>query len=347
MEKRNTSLDLLRIAATFSVIIIHINAYYMGNRIGITNSINIIQNILNILLRFSVPCFVMISGAFILKNPKNRNFKYYYAKTFYKLGIPLILTLLFLLCVSEISRIFGSHDYFSPIKSILLGDYYNLWYMFMIMGIYFLVPFLIRIKEILPSKIYLILSIVWLLLGVINQTTCQYNISYSFGNIFSFLGYFLIGDILYSKFKNRLNKKTIILMILSIILLTAVTFMFRWKTGIMLYDFNPYRSFFSPSIVLISICVFVIFLNLNVKRDLSKLSNKTYYIYLIHTFCYVMIFSIIKTRLFINIVVTILLVSLLTFAISWLVSTLYLNLWNQVEEKFNLREKYNSLIFKK
>lgn len=61
-----------------------------------------------------------------------------------------------------------------------------------------------------------------------------------------------------------------------------VSFIFRYK-GFNYYISNAYTNFFSPTIVLYSICIFVLFGNLKLSRDFSGLSNYTFYIYIFHT----------------------------------------------------------------
>ena len=76
---RQCNYDLLRIVSMIAVIILHINAHYFAESSG---TIHIIQSAINILTRFSVPCFVMLSGAFILSQPKNIDYFSFYKKVF-------------------------------------------------------------------------------------------------------------------------------------------------------------------------------------------------------------------------------------------------------------------------
>lgn len=69
---RQNSLDLLRIMATIAVIFIHVNCHYFQNNYDnpICSGIYVLESFINIIMRFSVPAFVMISGAFNLHNKK-------------------------------------------------------------------------------------------------------------------------------------------------------------------------------------------------------------------------------------------------------------------------------------
>ena len=89
-EGRYNSYDLLRIFSAISVIIIHVNAHFFGSRAGAPSSslYYVAESLLNIVTRFSVPAFIMISGAFILGNPANRDYIYFYKKSSYKIFLP-------------------------------------------------------------------------------------------------------------------------------------------------------------------------------------------------------------------------------------------------------------------
>lgn len=98
--KRERNYDLLRIISTIAVVMIHVSAIWFGNAIaGISErglSVTDARStywicLYNSLPRFAVPCFVMLSGAFILEDEKNIEYKRFYAKSFAKIGIPTII----------------------------------------------------------------------------------------------------------------------------------------------------------------------------------------------------------------------------------------------------------------
>ena len=88
---RENNYDLLRIISTFAVILIHVNAFYISKMTDYASNLYWIGSAINIVTRFSVPCFVMLSGAFLLSNPKNKDYKTFYKKTFSKIFLPFAL----------------------------------------------------------------------------------------------------------------------------------------------------------------------------------------------------------------------------------------------------------------
>ena len=91
--ERNYGLDLLRIISAISVVLMHVNAeFYFGEYGGADKNqlIKFIECFVNLITRFSVPVFIMISGAFNLSNSQNREQRFFYTKSFSRIGIFVI-----------------------------------------------------------------------------------------------------------------------------------------------------------------------------------------------------------------------------------------------------------------
>lgn len=91
--------------------------------------------------RWSIPVFVMISGYFLLEDRPNESYSLFYYKRARKLLIPTIFWVLFysgvLVYTGEIKTI---NDFF---LNILSGKpYYHLWFLYMIIPLYLITPFL-------------------------------------------------------------------------------------------------------------------------------------------------------------------------------------------------------------
>lgn len=86
--KRDSSLDCLRVLACFLVILLHVSAEYVIDNIENYNFQFTVGNFFDSMSRICVPLFVMLSGAFLLENPKNKDFVNFYKKSIFKIGIP-------------------------------------------------------------------------------------------------------------------------------------------------------------------------------------------------------------------------------------------------------------------
>ena len=324
---RNNSLDLLRIVSCFTVILLHINFYYFQNiyMSPSTSKTFLVEHFINIITRFSVPCFIMISGAFNLKNSKNSDFKYFYKKSFIKVFLPLLF-LNFVLSLIFLTQ----HNYsFSELfMNFYRCSFYNTWFMYMLFFIYMLTPFIIIIKNNVSKKCFYWISIVLMIWAFISQATTVYSNSFSSGLTISYLGYYLIGNVIYEK-SLSLKSKNIIPIVISILMI-LITFLYRYFVKIdYRYSVDPYTNFFSPTIIIYSICIFYIFCNINIKFNLYNIANYTFYIYLFHTVVYLGIFKYLNFLITKNQFINIFVVTSLTFIISLLLSVGFKWFWNR------------------
>lgn len=342
---RQSNYDLLRIISTFAVVLIHVNA-----NVADSNNISLVGfnicSLINIITRFSVPCFVMLSGAFILSNERNADYKHFYAKSFYKIGIPLVIILILSFLIAEMKAIIGGRDLLNPVFELLSVNLNNCWFMFMLVGLYFLVPIIIRIKKSISNRSYIIGSFIWLFVAMISQLTSTYSVAWAFGIIFSFVGYFLIGNVIYENM-SRIKFKG--LYFIFAIICYALLFLYRGITGFSKFSIDAYSNWFSPLIIIASICVFIAFSGIKIKASFGKLSGYTYVLYLLHTNVYIVLY-VLTRRMFPSLIehyiLCLIVIAMLTFIISCIGAMIYDLLWSLLEKKFNIKEKWNNLIYR-
>ena len=300
LSKRNNSLDLLRILSCVSVIIIHCNAhYFIDNSTPPVNLLNspdyIIQSILNIATRFSVPCFIMISGAFILSNKDNSDLKAFYCKSMYKTFFPMIPIAFVLYLAYGIKQCVFDHEYLKPIKMVFLGNQFSYWFMYMLLFIYILTPFILIIKQNITKRAYEISAVFMMIWACISQILSSQKSGITIGVVFAFISYYMIGNIIYENVYNENNEKqsnpTKYLCISFVMI--VITFIARFL-GSTYYLFNAFVSFFSPTIIVLSICVFRAFCSIKLKKDLSFFSSQTFYMYLLHETIILIMYYIIE-----------------------------------------------------
>lgn len=72
--------------------------------------------------------------------------------------------------------------------------------------------------------------------------------------------------------------------VLFIISIVCIIITYLWRvSGHNYYIADAYVNFFSPTIVVYSVCIFILFGMMGIKKDFSKLSAYTFEIYLFHT----------------------------------------------------------------
>ena len=347
VQSRKNSLDLLRIVSTIAVVLIHVNWHFFSWAYDYTNNTLewTIMSMINILTRFSVPCFVMISGAFILNNYENEKPEKFYRKTTYKIFLPAIIAFIFMTILVVIRDVVKGVNILQDILSMFKGTSFNMWYIWMLAGLYILTPFIIIVKKRITFRQYTICSLFMLIWAVVSQASSHQVLPYSIGVVFAYISYFTVGDVI----KNIVDKGNLICRtkIVSICLLLVsfasalVTYFWR-KGGHNYYISDAHTNFFSPTIVIYSISVFILFNLLNTNRDYSKLSNKTYFIYLFHTIVLIAVSRLIERIGIDNVIVKIIFISLLTLIGAYICGEVFRRLWFEFE-KHGLKEKWYSM----
>ena len=300
----------------------------------------------------------MLSGAFLLSNDKNKDYKYFYKKTFKNIVIPtIIFSILYFLFIFIKNLFFLESKTLSevldPVKNFLIGQpFSHLWYLYMLIGVYILVPIVIRVKNDISQKTFEKVSIVFLILASISYWTSSYTLNYDIGMVFEFLGYLMIGYTIRKNSHNKNSKKAVLYIILSVIIniiafyLNYLNITNKMPTNIPILE-NSWISPLSPLIVISSVLLFMAFSNFNIKRNFSKISSYSFYIYLIHQFVVITIFALIeKLNIQFNSLIFIPLITVIGLIGSYILSIVYLIIWNYIENKYNFSEKVTNKLIK-
>ena len=200
-NNRTLYFDFLRIFATLGVIIIHVSSqnWYTASVLSLEWQTS---NFFDSITRWSVPIFVMISGALFLDG--NRSIKKIFQKNILRIVTSFIFWSVLYAFISYLQGSSGS----STLKKALNG-HYHMWFLFMIVGLYLIVPFVKRIVESKTlTKYFLILGLIFTViipdvmtvLNLLNATASDIadsvlkniNFHFTLGYVFYFvLGYYI------------------------------------------------------------------------------------------------------------------------------------------------------------
>lgn len=198
MNKRIFYLDFLRSFAIIMVLALHSISNYITRPEIFGTTSWYIYLVLNALTRTGVPIFFMISGYLMLSSDNSRDFRNFYKKSLLRIFIPLLF---WNVAYFSYKCIMGYIDFDI---TILLWNFmdsgmeYHLWYLYTILGIYLIVPFLKMFVDNCTMK-----QMVWLLFlmicttifSFINTVTPLY--IYFFDPLFNgYIGCFFMGYIL-------------------------------------------------------------------------------------------------------------------------------------------------------
>lgn len=151
---REKNYDLLRGISCIFIILLHIAALYTEDR-SVYSAYKGLEfsfcDFLQIITRTAVPCFVMLSGAFMLDR-NSLNLSSFYKKSIIKLGIPTLVFSLIYIAARLVSGIGLKTVIFDTVNGKPIG---HMWYMFMLVGLYMIYPFVFFLKEAVSKKVFI------------------------------------------------------------------------------------------------------------------------------------------------------------------------------------------------
>lgn len=318
MDDHKTWADLLRVTAIFGVIVIHACGFFFYQFRAIPDVEWLWVNFVDSLVRCAVPLFVMLSGALLLEKSKGVAQLQDIFSRILKVGVPLVVwSVAYLFYVASYS---GERIRFASLVEV--PAMYHLWFVYMIVGIYTLLPVLqlifIGFLERLDLKIYFF--ILWLLLTVAPRyETMPLLALVQQSALFGYGGYFLLGAWLVRLPADaRLTKLALVVYLAAV----GATFWLTWrdtfKAGQVVESAYEY---FSLNVVIASVAAFVLFSRLVLGRRvagiLRRVSDLSFLVFLMHVVILERVNSaLVSLGLGIPLAIHVLGVAVLTFFIS-------------------------------
>lgn len=283
-------LNTLRVLATIAVVILHtlVNPSMQNLNYYTPPQLCIVKFLRNFFV-WCVPVFVMISGVLFLNPQKEISLELLLRKY-------ILRILLALLCYgtffSILELIFNNHSFsfvYIPkaILNTLMGKSWDhLWYLYMLIGIYLLLPvFKLFVNSATDKQVYYLLVILFIFASILPSLKREFSFSYptiipvsSVYVFYLFLGYAVHYRKLY--LPNVLS----IILILVFIMFCIVTQAFNWFSIPHSLDLR-FCDYASPIVAICSLGVFSLFRNLQWKNNVAnKLVPFCFGIYIFHPF---------------------------------------------------------------
>lgn len=142
-NERNLSFDIIRIIAVLAVVMIHASAEFVISYD--TSSPEFFWgNIFNGISRIGVPFFLMVSGALLLDENHNFSMKKLFLKNIKNIVLLLIFWAVFYSFVYQVALpiLYGDTVSFKLFAYSALMGHFHMWYLYMIVGLYLITPFL-------------------------------------------------------------------------------------------------------------------------------------------------------------------------------------------------------------
>jgi surface polysaccharide O-acyltransferase-like enzyme len=282
----------LRVIATVCVVLLHVASSVLYKYNQVPSSHWWIGNVYDSLVRFSVPLFLMVSGALLLGR------QYSYPIFLKRKVIRILLPFAFWTAIYIIynfielpqfnGKLTSQSNFTWILQQIRDGSSYHLWYVYMLLGIYIVIPLLAKLL-VEVRKLYLeLFLILWVLFITLStsynsNSNFEWNLWYYFG----YLGYVVLGyylSIINTKSK-RVSSIAGLTFLIGLFITVYGTYYFTDMDG---KFYKNYYSYLIPNVLLMAISVYVLLKNRNRKlngvlKSVRNIIDKhSYGIYLSH-----------------------------------------------------------------
>ncbi len=232
MENRLSGISLLRIAATISVIALHTAGTVTTAVPQLEDDMFTFFNLITIVFCWAVPVFFMITGSLLLNPQKELTA----SKCVKKYALRMVLALFIFGIPFALLMLVFNQGTFSPfmlldsVIAVFTGDTFaHLWYLYVLVGIYLILPVLRGfVKSASKKDIQLVLAVLFLLDFILPTISAYTGLSFEFSVPFTYPVFYLFAGYYISSYKptvlcNKALNTTVIL------LLTAAVFIMGYN----------------------------------------------------------------------------------------------------------------------
>lgn len=222
MINRIIWIDLIKVFAMFAVIFLHSAAPILYEINKIDFSYWMTGNIYDSMVRMAVPLFFMVSGVLLL-NQKDVPLPIFFKKRFFKVVIPLIVwSFIYIIAIK-----FGANKDINIFKHLIASlnrpEYFHLWFLYTIIGIYLILPIIKVFIKNASNNIQIYFIILWIVsvsvIPFINYFM-GYQIKSYMPMMSGYIGYLILG---YQLAKVKITKNIFYISMLIILTSTLIT----------------------------------------------------------------------------------------------------------------------------
>ena len=263
IKKRLFSLDLVRAVAIVGVVAIHLTYPIYGRTDYLGGTVWWIAQLINAVSRISIPLFVMLSGQLLIG--KSESIRSTALRTWRRLGLPLLFYSVFYLLWDQY-WFKTPLDWQAWLKSLLSGGAGHLYFFFILIGLYLLLPVIRVFWQVARKQEQIYFTLLGLGFGLICTGLLYFYLDSERLNLFvlsglPYLGYFLAGKLIGGmELKQNWVKKLIVIWavaMLATVILGFINLKMFAAGRETLWGWIPYfDSYLSPNVMLASLSGF-------------------------------------------------------------------------------------------
>ena len=291
---RQLHYDLLRIFASFMVVMLHVSAFYW-DKIQPQTEQWMALNLFDSAVRSCVPLFFMLSGAFLLAKELPLN-KLLGKNVLHLAVVWLVWSVLYAADAIGLPAFF--HADAGQIFTAVVNGKYHLWFLPKMIEVYLMVPLLYAGTRMKEGKGLYYLLVLFGLFGILKSTltvfvypnpSIQVLLKTKLPNLAFYSGYFLLGYSLEHRWKKKIPSRWLLLTLLgTIAVFTLLGQMDAIQKG---QPAGIFYGYFCLPVCLEAVCLFLLFKNIGAERlqgrwsgTIAFVSKATMGIYLLHPF---------------------------------------------------------------
>ncbi|MBR5535858.1 MAG: acyltransferase family protein [Clostridia bacterium] len=288
--------DIARIMAAFAVVLLHV----AGARLIIEDigSVNFFRAaVFDCAMRWSVPLFIMLSGMLFLNKNKKLNIRVLYTKNILRLVTAFLFwSLVYNMYTSYLEYRHIGVAFFEALKNVHNGAM-HLWFIFVIIGLYIVMPFIKRMCENMTKREAECFILLSMLVTFLPKTLSSFDIfapfiqyigKFEINYTAGYVGLFVAGWYI-DRFEHSKKEKSIayLMGLAGFLYMLTATVYFSIKRGVIADEFMSFKSLsaFLMAIAVMMMCKSVFSkknFSRRAKSDLAFYSKYTFGVYLIH-----------------------------------------------------------------
>lgn len=266
LRGRAVYIDLIRTVAMVAVLLLHASGQWIitSQEMSQLNHLEIIRwgvvDVYQSVGVMGVPLFLMLTGALLLQPEKDERLSVFFKKRWARIGLP---SLFWFAAYFAWDFLVQNIPFTSSaiIQGILNGPYTQMWYLYVLVGLYLLTPILRVFIAHADQTLVKYFVILWVLGVAIIPFFSLFIIFQLNSNVFAitgYVGFFVLGTYLSTV---EVRRSTLSIFIILGVALTAVSTYVLAATvgGTEMYFFQQY---FSATIILASVMVFLLLLTI-------------------------------------------------------------------------------------
>jgi len=254
-KNNNNSIAALRVLAIISVVWLHVTAYLVFAQRPAAVSGWWMTVLANAVSRWGVPIFVMTSGALLMPLVSDHSIFGFYKKRLGRHILPVAFWTLLFIGVEWAKA--DSIDWAQALRAVCLGrQYYHLWFIYMIIGLYLLAPILGRIVKNL-DRVQYVIAVAGLFMAAFCVDTLARWYSWEISSIVEapmYASYFLAGHYC-TRYESSGRSSTMFsAAVVSALVFAMTTGFLEQRFGVRAWV--AVNSYFNPFVIVMSLAVF-------------------------------------------------------------------------------------------